>query len=136
MNPVHAVKTVDTPLLVIHSEDDPVCSIHTADSVMRPLCCAPPLDTSTSVGEQQPGPDQFVCFCRTQRGAHTLFREGWPWVLDSWAEKLIFEFFDHVVAANVSRVAAAVVPECESAGLQLGQRASQKLRSHTPKRRQ
>ena len=74
-NPIYVFEQVEIPLLVLNSEDDPVCSIHNFDpykEIVRQL--------------------RSVAVVTTRKGSHCGFYEGVK-ETRSWAAKLAADFF-------------------------------------------
>ncbi|MDS7693987.1 YheT family hydrolase [Acinetobacter soli] len=73
-NPMHVFKQIKVPLMVLNSQDDPVCHIDNF---------APYLPEIQAM--------QNIAVVTTKKGSHCAFYEGWR--TQSWATKLMADFF-------------------------------------------
>ena len=73
-NPMHVFKNIKIPLMVLNSQDDPVCHIDNFEPYMPEILNLPSIVVVT-----------------TKKGSHCAFYEGWT--PQSWASRLISSYF-------------------------------------------
>ncbi len=76
-NPIHVIKNIKTALLVLNSEDDPICvnlnvleNMHWLESLPKTI------------------------LVKTKRGSHIVFYEGL--FAKSWSDRLVCDYFKHI----------------------------------------
>jgi predicted alpha/beta-fold hydrolase len=76
-NPIHVIKNIKTSLLVLNSEDDPICvnlnvieNMHWLESLPKTI------------------------LVKTKRGSHIVFYEGL--FAESWSDRLVCDYFQHM----------------------------------------
>lgn len=73
-NPMHVFERIQTPLMVLNAEDDPICHIDNRQPYLKLM-------------QQMPN----VSLVTTARGSHCAHYEGWR--ATSWATRLMAEYF-------------------------------------------
>jgi predicted alpha/beta-fold hydrolase len=73
-NPMKVFRQVATPLMILNSDDDPVCHIKNLEPYLMDI-------------QQMPN----IVLVKTRKGSHCAYQHGWQ--AKSWAHKLMAEYF-------------------------------------------